>query len=88
MAEKLVSKIIEARKAKGLSINKLAWMSGVSPKAITFIEQGVHSPTLKTFFRLAVALELDLSDVFDQAMEFRPDAEELKSRGGKSDGKS
>jgi DNA-binding XRE family transcriptional regulator len=66
LAERLAVKLAEARKAKGFSINKLAWMSGVSPKAIAFIEQGVHSPTLKTFFRLAVALELDLPVAFEQ----------------------
>ena len=65
LAEKLVFHLAELRRAKGLSINKLAWMSGVSPKAIAFIEQGVHSPTLKTFFRLAVALGMDLPETLN-----------------------
>ena len=69
LAENLVLQLAQARKAQGLSINKLAWMSGVSPKAISFIEQGVHSPTLKTFFRLSVALELNLPQVFQQIMD-------------------
>lgn len=68
LAEAFVKQLVEARAAKGISINKLAWMSGVSPKAIAFIEQGVHSPTLKTFLRLVLALELDLSQALEQIL--------------------
>lgn len=78
LAEKLVSHLAETRKEQGLSINKLAWMSGVSPKAIAFIEQGVHSPTLKTFFRLAVALELDVSGTIEKVKKSIPKSLERK----------
>ena len=79
LAEKLVSHLAEVRKAKSLSINKLAWMSGVSPKAIAFIERGVHSPRLKTFFRLAVALEMDFSNTLDGIWKSRPDPWDSKT---------
>lgn len=79
LVEKFVLHLVEARKAQGLSINKLAWMSGVSPKAIAFIEQGVHSPTLKTFFRLTVALKLDLSKTLQQIMDSKPKSGDQES---------
>ncbi|MES2995953.1 MAG: helix-turn-helix transcriptional regulator [Verrucomicrobiota bacterium] len=67
IAEQIVSKMMQIRLEKGLSVNKLAWMSGVSPSAITFIENGTHSPTLKTFLRIATALELDVAHLYWEA---------------------
>jgi transcriptional regulator with XRE-family HTH domain len=67
IAREIVSKMIEIRVDKGLSVNKLAWMSGVSPSAIAFLEKGTHSPTLKTFLRLADALELDVAKLYRDA---------------------
>ncbi len=48
-------------------MNKLAWMSGLSPKAIAFIEQGKNSPTLRNIVRMADALELSTPEVFAEA---------------------
>jgi DNA-binding XRE family transcriptional regulator len=64
VAQQMISKMIQIRLEKGLSVNKLAWMSGVSPSAITFIENGTHSPTLKTFLRIATALEVDVAHLY------------------------
>jgi transcriptional regulator with XRE-family HTH domain len=59
--------LAETRQDKGLSMNKLAWMAGVSPKAIAFIEQGKNSPTLRNICRLAIAMEIALPDLFSEA---------------------
>lgn len=67
VAEKMVEILVSERTRKGLSINKLSWMSGISPSALSFIEKRVHSPTLKTFLRIAAALELDVSKVYWEA---------------------
>jgi len=67
IAQHMVSKMIQARKEKKLSVNKLAWMSGVSPSAIAFLENGTHSPTLKTFLRITAALELDMARLYWEA---------------------
>lgn len=67
IAQHMVSKMIQYRKEKGLSVNKLAWMSGVSPSAIAFLENGTHSPTLKTFLRITTALELDMARLYWEA---------------------
>ena len=70
-SEKLVRHVVviltAERRAKELSMNKLAWMAGLSPKAIAFIEQGKNSPTLRNICRLADALELSLPNLFAKA---------------------
>ncbi len=57
----------KSREDKNISINKLAWLSGVSPKGIAFIEAGKNSPTLRNVIRLADALELPIPELFRQA---------------------
>lgn len=68
------------RRAKELSMNKLAWMSGLSPKAIAFIEQGKNSPTLRNIVRLADALELSLPEVFAEAENLLTEDNGLKAK--------
>ena len=67
IAQHMVSKMIQVRMEKGISMNKLAWMSGVSPSAIAFLENGTHSPTLKTFLRITAALQLDMAHLYWEA---------------------
>jgi XRE family transcriptional regulator, regulator of sulfur utilization len=70
-SELLVSHVVailkDARLKKQLSINQLAWMSGVSAKGIAFIEQGKNSPTLRSIYRIADALELPVPKLFAAA---------------------
>lgn len=75
VAQQMVSKMIQVRLQKRLSVNKLAWMSGVSPSAIAFLENGTHSPTLKTFLRIATALELDMARLYWEADQEIPATE-------------
>jgi DNA-binding XRE family transcriptional regulator len=72
VAQKMVSKLIETRKEKGISMNKLAWMAGISPSAIAFLENGTHSPTLKTFLRIAAAMEMDVARLYWEAEQAVP----------------
>jgi DNA-binding XRE family transcriptional regulator len=72
VAQKMVSKLIETRKEKGISMNKLAWMAGVSPSGIAFLENGTHSPTLKTFLRIAAAMEMDVARLYWEAEQAVP----------------
>jgi len=77
IAQQMVSKMIQARKEQELSVNKLAWMSGVSPSAIAFLENGTHSPKLKTFLRITAALKLDMARLYweaDQAVRNQLDS--------------
>ena len=67
IAQHMLSKMIQSRKEQGISMNKLAWMSGVSPSAIAFLENGTHSPTLKTFLRISAALKLDMARLYWEA---------------------
>jgi transcriptional regulator with XRE-family HTH domain len=67
LVRQVVVILAEARHDKGLSMNKLAWMAGLSPKAIAFIEQGKNSPTLRNICRLANALGKSLPDLFSEA---------------------
>lgn len=62
-------RLIEARKKKKLSQEKLAKISGVSQAAICFIEKGQRSPTEETMKLLASALDLDVSDLLDDAQK-------------------
>ncbi len=64
-----VAILVEERQKKSLSMNKLAWMAGLSPKAIAFIEQGKNSPTLRNICRLADALEVPIPRLFSEAEE-------------------
>ena len=83
-SEILVRKVVEIlsanRRAKELSMNKLAWMSGLSPKAIAFIEQGKNSPTLRNIVRFADALELSIPEVFAEAEKLLTEDSGLKAK--------
>lgn len=52
-----------ARIEKDLSIYRLARLSGLNERTIDFIEKGERTPTIDTLFRIALALELDVSDL-------------------------
>lgn len=72
LVHRVVVLLTEIRLKKEISMNKLAWMSGVSPKGIAFIEQGKTSPTLRNICRIADALEVSLPSLFTQADQMIP----------------
>jgi transcriptional regulator with XRE-family HTH domain len=59
----VMDRLQRERERKGISLQKLGAMSGVSRTAIGMIEKGERSPTLITCLRLADALGLDLAAV-------------------------
>ena len=61
-------------------MNKLAWMSGLSPKTIAFIEQGKNSPTLRNVVRLADALELSVPNLFARAEKLLSEEGHVKTK--------
>ena len=71
-------KLIEARKRRKLSQEGLAKISNVSQQAISFIEQGKRSPTEETMKLLAAALDLDVSDLLDDAQKKPIPEDELR----------
>ena len=58
-------RVKSARKNKGITQEKLADMVGVSTTYIGFIEQGQRLPSIKTSDKIARALGVKLSELFD-----------------------
>ena len=52
-------KIKEIRENKGISLNQLSKISGVSSTHINDIERGIKEPTLSMLIKIARALEIE-----------------------------
>ncbi len=57
-------RVIEARKAKGMSQEQLAAASLIDRSHMGFIEQGRRKPTLSTLFKIASSLDITLEEIF------------------------
>lgn len=57
----------DARKARKLSQEKLAELSGMHVNHISFIERAKTSPSLQAMSEIASAMELNLSDLIRTA---------------------
>lgn len=55
--------MLALRKERGLTLEMLARMSGVSRSMLSQIERGETNPTLATVWSLATALKLDISEL-------------------------
>lgn len=53
------------REAKGLTVNKLANIAGISQSFLRDIELGNKNPTVETLSYFCEALDISLSDFFD-----------------------
>lgn len=58
-------KVWQLRTAKGYSLRELEELSGVSKTTINSIENGRANPTMETLLRLAKALDVELSALFE-----------------------
>ena len=63
---RLPSRLKEARRAQGLSLEAVANLSGVSRSMVSQIERGESSPTIATLWNLTRALQVDFAGLLDQ----------------------
>jgi len=63
----VVHRLIEIRKKKQISHEKLVKLSGVSRTAISYIEARKTVPSIITCMKLCEALEVDLSKLLKEA---------------------
>jgi len=61
----LPSRLKEARRAQGLSLEAVANLSGVSRSMVSQIERGESSPTIATLWNLTRALQVDFAGLLD-----------------------
>src|SRR6056297_3998791 len=63
---RLPSRLKEARRAQGLSLDAVARLSGVSRSMVSQIERGDSSPTIATLWNLTRALQVDFAGLLDE----------------------
>ena len=59
--DRLAASLRETRKARGLSLDAVAKLSGVSRSMVSQIERGESSPTVATLWNLTQALQVDFA---------------------------
>jgi transcriptional regulator with XRE-family HTH domain len=80
--EEIFGKILQdERKAKNISQEKLAALTGLDRTAISLIETGKRSPTFSTILKICSALEIDPSELF--SIYERKDPDYNVKKGGK-----
>ncbi len=63
----LPARLKQARRDKGLSLEAVANLSGVSRSMVSQIERGESSPTIATLWNLTRALQVDFAGLLEQA---------------------
>jgi transcriptional regulator with XRE-family HTH domain len=76
--DKLGKKIREVRKQRGLTQAELAEKAGISVNFIGKVERGIHSPSVTTIERIAEALNVKVSALFDFPEEIPKKEYEIK----------
>ena len=80
--EEIFGKILqEERKAKNISQEKLAKLSGLDRTFISLIENGKRNPTFTTILKICSALDIEPSELFSIYEKKDPDYHVTK--GGK-----
>jgi len=79
IAERLAKRLKEARKSKGLSLEAMAKLSGVSRSMLSQIERGQSSPTVATLWSLTQALRVDFAGLLDDQTASRSITEILRA---------
>ena len=62
---RLPARLKEARRTRGLSLEAVANLSGVSRSMVSQIERGESSPTIATLWNLTRALQVDFAGLLD-----------------------
>ncbi len=63
----LPTRLKEARREQGLSLDAVAKLSGVSRSMVSQIERGESSPTIATLWNLTRALQVDFAGLLEEA---------------------
>ncbi len=63
--DRLAAALREARRARGLSLDAIARLSGVSRSMVSQIERGESSPTVATLWNLTQALQVDFAGLLE-----------------------
>lgn len=63
--DRLAAALREARRARGLSLDAVARLSGVSRSMVSQIERGESSPTVATLWNLTQALQVDFAGLLE-----------------------
>ena len=63
--EKIAKRILELRKERGLTAEKLAWYAELSKSAVSCAEQGKHSAKIATIEALCNAMNISLAKFFE-----------------------
>ncbi|MGX9352267.1 helix-turn-helix domain-containing protein [Shimia sp. W99] len=63
----LPSRLKEARRQQGLSLDAVAKLSGVSRSMVSQIERGESSPTIATLWNLTKALQVDFAGLLEES---------------------
>ena len=63
--DRLAASLRAARKSKGLSLDAVARLSGVSRSMVSQIERGESSPTVATLWNLTQALQVDFAGLLE-----------------------
>lgn len=63
--EKVGENIKKLRKKTGLSQEELATMAKLDLTSISEIESGLRNPSLKTLYKISLALKGNIKDLFD-----------------------
>lgn len=63
---RLPARLKQARQAKGLSLDAVAKLSGVSRSMVSQVERGESSPTVSTLWNLTRALQVDFAGLLDE----------------------
>ena len=58
--------IAEIRKKKGISQDVLSGLAGIGRTHLSAIERGERKPTLETLYRLSIAFDMKMSEIFTQ----------------------
>ena len=76
--DRLATSLREARRARGLSLDAVAKLSGVSRSMVSQIERGESSPTVATLWNLTQALQVDFAGLLEG--QPRPGIEVIRRR--------
>ena len=69
--DQLPTRLKKARQDKGLSLEAVAKLSGVSRSMLSQIERGESSPTIATLWNLTRALQVDFAGLLDEGARKR-----------------